>query len=549
MKTHGHSIDNIKLGNANLKVKLPPLNEFNLDHLFESCSTTSERNIGSLNIFDGSDNLIECPECHLYVSSLVEHLLFNPNHNGVYDKCPSCLFIFTSKCALKIHKRIHFYGKPYCCPECGMSFVTRNRLFIHLSIECYHYRRCIMTRCLKCNAIFPDLKPLKNHMILKHRTVVYKCSFCPKIFSFVSGFRCHMKVDHSGKVADEKVNVFIKCDMCPPKARVFSNEDFSGHLSEHLDEKTSTVFGFKCRKCQYLTKNPVTFQNHMTVMKICRLFEEVAFKRSQPNLVVPVKKRKCEEFSNECIQKRLRGIYSSNQFKSESSIQECQRSPLDRDDGLSSAADRTRNNTKMVCLLCDKKFNDSTSIRNHISSYHKCNDHYKYIQVLLDLKGSPKKISSKCTKDIHKKKILRKTNIDSVVNHTVKKSTNKSSSFGCPYCTIESTTLEEFRAHVVEHRDDNAYQCLECGECFVCKNPLEIHLVLAHSIKNPADYISSHYVHNSLPKPCEKPEEEILPNQCSVCFDIFPDDKALQLHFRSHGMAFLKQNFAKKIST
>lgn len=122
------------------------------------------------------------------------------------------------------------------------------------------------------------------------------------------------------------------------------------------------------------------------------------------------------------------------------------------------------------------------------------------------------------------------------------KTTDSSKKFTCAVCKEVFPELNEFREHVVVHRlEENIYQCMECGECFVVRPSLEKHLHAFHKIKNTDRYITENQCCNPNREQVE-PEAEILKeNQCKVCKDQFERAIDLTKHFRIHGMAFLKE--------
>ncbi|KAL3276711.1 hypothetical protein HHI36_012081 [Cryptolaemus montrouzieri] len=122
----------------------------------------------------------------------------------------------------------------------------------------------------------------------------------------------------------------------------------------------------------------------------------------------------------------------------------------------------------------------------------------------------------------------------------------------CKLCNFQETEREKFHEHIVVHRDvSTAYQCMECGECFVVKPSLLKHLLHYHKIKDTNDYLESNdcYDKNAVEELKEimklAPGESRGPvkeNQCRVCLQEFSDGTELRKHFRIHGMAFLMKN-------
>ena len=103
-------------------------------------------------------------------------------------------------------------------------------------------------------------------------------------------------------------------------------------------------------------------------------------------------------------------------------------------------------------------------------------------------------------------------------------------------CQFATDSVEAFRSHVILHRTDpDDFQCLECGLCFVVQPSLEKHLLFQHQIKDIKEYIAKNNVCDRIKQESDRVNE----NQCCVCYEIFDSKLNLDLHFRTHGMAFL----------
>ncbi|PSN29432.1 hypothetical protein C0J52_26167, partial [Blattella germanica] len=125
-------------------------------------------------------------------------------------------------------------------------------------------------------------------------------------------------------------------------------------------------------------------------------------------------------------------------------------------------------------------------------------------------------------------------------------------SYKCAKCEYSDKNSETFHSHIIQHRtDENAIQCMECGQCFVVKPSFAKHLFISHRIKDMEAYLEQNNCYNSsnsdkfeeITIECtpqeEKMPEDLLENQCRVCKEIFETQFELNKHFRTHGMAFL----------
>lgn len=128
--------------------------------------------------------------------------------------------------------------------------------------------------------------------------------------------------------------------------------------------------------------------------------------------------------------------------------------------------------------------------------------------------------------------------------------------YECSKCRYADSCVESFREHIKSHHaDKNAFQCMECGMCFVVRPSFEKHLFISHRIKDAEAYLQNNDCrdtsakdeemddiseHNVSSHPLEdSPPPDLVENQCRVCRKIFESSVQLSKHFRTHGMAFL----------
>ncbi|VEN61784.1 unnamed protein product [Callosobruchus maculatus] len=125
----------------------------------------------------------------------------------------------------------------------------------------------------------------------------------------------------------------------------------------------------------------------------------------------------------------------------------------------------------------------------------------------------------------------------------------------CKLCDFKNEDRAEFHQHIKTHRDvSTAYQCMECGECFVVKPSLMKHLMHFHNISDCEGYLEANdcYDVDAVkelqetvrlgPLASKESDEPLKENQCRVCREEFEDSVSLNKHFRIHGMAFLLKN-------
>ena len=127
--------------------------------------------------------------------------------------------------------------------------------------------------------------------------------------------------------------------------------------------------------------------------------------------------------------------------------------------------------------------------------------------------------------------------------------------YECSKCHYADSCVESFHEHIkLHHTDKSAFQCMECGMCFVVKPSFEKHLFVSHRIKDVEAYLQNNNCcvnsgkgeeaedmsqHKGVSPTSEDFPPDLVENQCRVCREIFDSAFQLNKHFRTHGMAFL----------
>lgn len=119
--------------------------------------------------------------------------------------------------------------------------------------------------------------------------------------------------------------------------------------------------------------------------------------------------------------------------------------------------------------------------------------------------------------------------------------------YTCIACSHQETDRTKFQEHVKSHRTiSTAYQCMECGECFVVKPSLVKHLTHYHDVRDCDEYFTKNDCFDKgavmeLAKVVKAPylANAVKENQCRVCLEQFQSKEMHDKHFRIHGMAFL----------
>ena len=136
-----------------------------------------------------------CLVCGKYfkqLSHLNTHML---THDNVKPHvCEVCQKGFTQISHLKRHQTVHCDSKPYICDICNRGFAYPSELRIHKDKHVPGKDKCV-----DCGMEFPNVKELREHMILhEHRNKVeLTCQHCGRSFRFPSQLKDHM-LTHAG---------------------------------------------------------------------------------------------------------------------------------------------------------------------------------------------------------------------------------------------------------------------------------------------------------------------------------------------------------------
>ncbi|KAH0552052.1 uncharacterized protein LOC123270308 [Cotesia glomerata] len=116
--------------------------------------------------------------------------------------------------------------------------------------------------------------------------------------------------------------------------------------------------------------------------------------------------------------------------------------------------------------------------------------------------------------------------------------------FKCKKCNCLFKDVNVLREHLASnHRIRGHYLvCLECGDNFIVASTLQMHLKAFHGINDPISYLQKNTAY--APDAVDEIEEQdkiTESNQCYVCFAVFENKLAVDMHLRVHGMAFLNR--------
>lgn len=480
--------------------------------------------------------------------------------NIVYS-CPVCLFSLPNICALKAHLRIHLKLPPFFCPECGIHLSNRSISYPY-NHDCDGFNMIRATTRLKCKQkrCYKIFHPNDYRMhIINHFEKVYKCTNCLKVWNSRPPKK-HLPCNN----IDKLVTCF-QCQICTNK--LVQKSEVNKHLNLHFKNFPVQIDNqiYPCLSCNLIFNDISTLINHnidkhaINDMKnlLLNILKEYnsATKPVRHGLYRVLKKcDKClRSFLYRCEYENIEILPNECPYKCSVDNTNCTQT----------------NENSIVCSLCKYKVRDNwDKIKNHFATFHKnhkCLD-LKVILPKIDNETSGlcnnadnlKYVMSKNTNLKKNKILIRKKKISKKKSEIPLKTINDNiapvDGHVCKICNFNCENKQTFEIHITTHRDPcMAYQCLECGQCFVVKPSFSTHLILEHGIADVEEYINKKQCYNEaalLKKPSneEKIDEPVTENQCKICRDQFDNNIDLEKHFRVHGMAFLMKNTHKNNS-
>uniref|UniRef100_A0A1B6M801 C2H2-type domain-containing protein n=1 Tax=Graphocephala atropunctata TaxID=36148 RepID=A0A1B6M801_9HEMI len=575
-------------------------NDFStMDSIKNVGSEKSARNINKdKKLLSSSQKSIKrnCSECGGSCLNISKHL--NGNNRPINSDltCESCHLIMATKCALKIHLRIHMKMAPYKCPDCGKEFESWDEVHAHLKFSCGHLAKCVRYMCVSCKAHFPSVAVLGHHISSSHARDIFKCKLCPVAFFNSPSLDKHMQTNHPNET-DLGMD-YKQCSLCPKK--LVPMDKFVEHVQEHTRHPSAMIYGYKCPMCSVVFANKMAFIIHQLKEKKDK--EQKERKATRTNKAMQSKNL---SDSNSELEDEPEIIRKYPEMNDNSSAAE--KDPLSLEDWDCLQEFTVKEKREELCIVCkknsvillpnidlndqslcckqcvkpldiDSAINSSSSPTNnrHMSKTHASNSAKNHIFNPIKRKRSvPKTIKRSSSCDEAKKSRLSVDN--SSKDHTfgsegsgelcsefspVKKKSRKKPNrekfdqvdqthiqgqvitsksqdeLVCSKCEFVADVRETFLKHIIIHRTDpNTFQCLECGLCFVVLPSLERHLQMHHGIKDVSSYTKKNS--SSLPQKIASVMEDTEDNKCRVCNEMFDSGLSLEKHFRTHGMAFM----------
>lgn len=459
-----------------------------------------------------SYNIPRCLECNSAKSfTMAEHYKGNNKPLDIKLTCSVCKFVAPTKCSFKAHERIHKNEAPHVCPDCGKDFETSNSLHQHMEEVCFHLAKHVKYRCpgKRCSKLFASLANFSMHFFQQHFKCVYMCSVCRSMLCSVLDLETHVEF-HNGDCTFSKV---YECGVCTDMGTITESE-FENHIERHSNID-NIMYVYLCRYCRNTFRSTFTYATHLL--------------KCTSKMISDAKKKCLKHKPKVLVTKKYYCILCNNQIPLEMKVSHMR-------------SCKYAHPVVYVSKLDVELSNDTCSNASHENNkLRKSSESPKSEEI-------GKKKRKRYLTDISRRRKPGKVQPDLIAEKPVE----FDGTYYCKLCNYQSIVRSEFHIHVRTHRNiSTAYQCMECGECFVVKPSLYKHLLHFHNIYNYESYLKDNdcfdveavkeleNVMRLAPGESKGPVKE---NQCRVCLDEFEDSVALNKHFRTHGMAFLLKN-------
>ncbi|KAL1490512.1 hypothetical protein ABEB36_013194 [Hypothenemus hampei] len=491
----------------------------------------------------------KCTECQQECPNLTFHFLGENRPVGEKFRCYHCKLISPTECAFKAHARIHIKMPPFVCPDCGIEYSQFSNLMSHMDTICYHMTKSVRYRCpgRRCGKIFASEATFGPHFRLVHIDTLVHCKTCQKTFTQLHEYEEHAQA-HNG----DKYGV-VKSFSCPTCRKTeMSVTQLRKHIEFHCRDLNRCIYIFMCKYCKCYFRSVQTMGTHL---QNCKVQKSGLPRRIRPADMSKYITGNCKNCNNKIISLKLNATPLCNN---------CTIEPIPKKSPV--VLKKVPVPEKCVCILCKTQI-DFNERRRHQLECKYAKPHVFVEKLNLDevnfnqsfsssnsefessIDGSPHKnlSDSERPKKKHKPNKLKKLEEDDL---TAEEPIQFDGTYQCRLCPFKQTERLKFHEHIKGHRHiSTAYQCMECGECFVVKPSLIKHLLHYHNITDSDHYFNNndcfdHGAINELAKVVKAPymAVNVEENQCRVCMESFDTAQEHDTHFRIHGMAFLMKN-------
>ncbi|XP_072943121.1 uncharacterized protein [Epargyreus clarus] len=227
------------------------------------------------------DHLMAVHDKKMYTD--VKHQILPFKFDSDVLKCFICQNVFNKFKALMEHMSVHY--RNFNCDKCDTGFVNRKKLYFHMAghktgvFKCEHCPKVFNTnlkkkaheyqahihskrnKCRYCDDRFSDTRQKDMHLERVHGvpTFARKCQACDKTFAHQNALLIHMKRHH----LIERPN---KCNQC--EKAFFSSTELRAHMVKHTGQRE-----FQCVVCSKSYGRKWTLTEHMRIHADDRRFK------------------------------------------------------------------------------------------------------------------------------------------------------------------------------------------------------------------------------------------------------------------------------------
>ncbi|XP_043936448.1 zinc finger protein 687 [Protopterus annectens] len=467
-------------------------------------------------------------------------------------RCPSCGVVFGGVNSIKSHIQMSHCEIFHKCPVCPMAFKSAPSALSHIYTQHPGFssqQSKMIYKCAMCDTVFTHKPLLSSHFdqhLVNQRVNVFKCPDCPLLFAQKRTMLEHFKSQsiHNNSKPQEAVTL----SPAPPPAQPIAPQT---PVTSHIPKQDSS-------------DSPST---KSTPSKASPNEEESSSEdKDPPSLPEPPRRKMPSGIILKGKVKRTKGSGWTCGI--------CHRWFPEKDDYvIHMKRDHGKCVKKFPCCQCDRSFCSSPSLRRHVRVNHegikrvfpcryctegkttfsshlilkkhiqvrhgiKVADHTKSHEIQLpDKKQSTE--STVCKRKFPIDMDSCSEEPDSTTPPTKNFKAARKSNFRCRKCGFVTDTTSDFYSHIIQHRtDSSSHQCRECGLCFTSALSLNRHRFIIHKVKDTADDTADLQSYCVL---SEEPGTAEGKAQCKVCKKVFDSQLNLKTHFRTHGMAFIKE--------